>query len=97
MPLVKTHVKFESLKKLVVMYLTPTDKMTKLKRQFKHFFHKARESQTMSHIAVIVSYIDLNDDSNKCTICHYPEILNDDSDVRHMFSIMVSEEGEIYP
>ena len=30
--------------KMVVMYLAPTDKMNGLKKQFKHFFHEARES-----------------------------------------------------
>jgi len=38
MPLVKTHVRFEALKKTIHMYLGPTDKLAELERQLNNSY-----------------------------------------------------------
>jgi hypothetical protein len=94
---VEAHVWYESVRKKVKFFITPTDKLDELKAQLDRYFIHIGANQTTSHVLVNVSDIDLREDKEEVfwKTVYYPQILEDDSDVDYMFRLMV-ENNTLY-
>jgi len=92
----EVHVRYEAFKKAYKIFLTPTDKLDKLKIQLNKYFVYVDENQTTCHVAVYVPCIVLENDNDKETnnIYHH-EMLKDGGDVIFMFFLMV-EDNKLY-
>ena len=80
-----------SLKARVKFFITPTDKLDVLKAQLEGYFIHIGVNQRTSHVVINVSCVDLGEDKEEdfWKTVYFPQLLEDDSDVAYMFSVMV--------
>jgi len=89
--LVEVHVLYEAVKKRVKFFITPTNKLDLLKAQLDGYFIQIGANQRTSDIVVNVSGVDLGEDKEEdfWKIVYFPQLVEDDSDIAYMFSVMV--------
>ena len=59
---VEAHVRYESVRKKVKVFLTPTDKLDELKAQLNRYFIQIGENQRTSHVIVQVPHVNVRKD-----------------------------------
>jgi len=79
------------VKNRVKFFITPTDKLDELKAQLDGYFIQIGANQRTSDIVVNVSGVDLGEDKEEdfWKIVYFPQLVEDDSDISYMFSVMV--------
>jgi len=89
--LVEAHVRYESVRKKVKIFLTPTDKLHELKAQLNRYFIHIGENQRTSHVIVQVPCVDLMEGKEEdfWKTVYYLQLVKDDSAVDYMFRLMV--------
>jgi len=88
---VKLHVCYLDVKKRAKLFVNPTDKLDELKAKLDDFFIHIVSTQRTRDVIVNVPTIDLAEDKEEdfWKTVYFPQLLGDDSDVAHMFSLMV--------
>ena len=89
---VKLHVRYLDVKKRAKLFVNPTDKLDELKAKLDDFFFIHIGSiQRTRDVIVDVPTINLGEDKEEdfWKTVYFPQRVEDDSDVAHMFSVMV--------
>jgi len=88
---VELHDLYEAVKKRVRFFRNPTNKLDKLKAKLDRYFIHIGANQRTSDIVVNVSGVDLGEDKEEefWKTVYFPQLVEDDSDVAYMFSVMV--------
>jgi len=88
---VKLHVRYLDVKKRAKLFVNPTDKLDELKAKLDDFFIHIVSTQRTRDVIVNVPTIDLAEDKEEdfWKTVYFPQLLGDDNDVAHMFSLMV--------
>jgi hypothetical protein len=88
---VEVHVIYEVVKKKVRFFINPIDKLDELKAKLDGYFIDIGANQRTSYVVVNVSGVDLGEDKEEdfWKTMYFSQLLEDDSDVAYMFSVMV--------
>jgi len=88
---VELHVLYAAVKKRVRFFINLTDKLDELKAKLEGYFIHIGANQRICDVIVNVSCVDLGEDKEKdfWKTVYFTQLLEDDSDVAYMFSVMV--------
>jgi len=88
---VELHVIYATLKKRVRFFVNPTNKLDELNTKLDGYSIHIGSNQRTECVVVNVPNIDLGEDKEDdfWKTVYFPQLLEDDSDVAHMFSVIV--------
>jgi len=88
---VELHVLYAAVKKRVRFFVNPTDKLDELKAKLDGYFIHIGSNKRTCDLIVNVPSVDLGEDKEEefRKTVYFPQLLEDDSDVAFIFSVMV--------